>query len=263
MPTPAARRARICAEDPRNLAITTRKAVREVLLDYCEARGYVMLHASAVARGGRVVIVAGDKGAGKTTLALSAALRGGWRYLSNDHLILYRHGGALVATSLPTPIPVKAGTYLDYEALLPQPWENEGTDVEAARALPRPLRYASEGRLLYTFRSLGHASPVHVPLDGCQVTVVLAGYAPAGEPSGPLMPVPDPAAALWPHVRFDWAFDPALNTHYLPRAERGRDAYARDAAARLAELASRSAVVAWRHRGDLAPLIAALGHQEG
>ena len=132
----AARQARICAEDPRNLAITTRKAIREVLLEYCEARGYVMLHASAVARDGRVVIVAGDKGSGKTTLALSVALTRGYQYLSNDHLILYRDGGRLMATSLPTPMPVKAGTYLDYEALLPEPWENEGGDVEAIRALP-------------------------------------------------------------------------------------------------------------------------------
>jgi hypothetical protein len=258
-----ARRARICAEDPRNLAITVRKAVREALLEYCGARGYVMLHASAVARGGRVVIVAGDKGSGKTTLALSAALTCGYQYLSNDHLILYRDGGRLVATSLPTPIPVKAGTYLDYEALLPEPWDNEGADIEAIRALPRPQRYAAESRLLYTYRSLGHANPVHAPLDGRQVTVVLAGYAPDGQPASALTPVAGPVAALWPHVRFDWAFDPALNTRYLPRAERGRDAYARDAAERLAELTARSAVVAWRHHGDIAPLLAALDRQEG
>lgn len=102
-----------------------------------------------------------------------------------------------------------------------------------------------------------------MPLNGRQVTVVLAGYAPGGQPAGTLAPVAGPVAALWPHVRFDWAFDPALNTHYLPRAERDRDAYARDAAERLAELAARSAVVAWRHRGDLAPLLAALDCQEG
>ncbi|MGH3067702.1 MAG: hypothetical protein ACRDOH_01520 [Streptosporangiaceae bacterium] len=259
----ATRRARICAEDPRNLGITVRKAVREALLEYCEARGYVMLHASAVAREGRVVIVAGDKGSGKTTLALSAALTCGYQYLSNDHLILYQDGGHLMATSLPTPIPVKAGTYLDYEALLPQPWENEDTDIEALRALPRPQRYAAEGRLLYTYRSLGHPSPVHVPLDGRRVTVVLAGYAPDGHPASALTPVAGPVAALSPHVRFDWAFDPALNTRYLPRAERDRDAYARDAADRLAELAARSAVVAWRHHGDIAPLLNALDRQEG
>jgi hypothetical protein len=259
----AARRARICAEDPRNLGITVRKAVREALLEYCEARGYVMLHASAVARDGRVIIAVGDKGSGKTTLALSAALTHGYRYLSNDHLILYRDGGRLVATSLPTPIPVKAGTYLDYEALLPEPWENEGTDIEAVRALPRPQRYAVESRLLYTYRSLGHPNPVHVPLDGRRVTVVLAGYAPGGQPAGPLAPAADPMAALRPHVRFDWAFDPALNTHYLPRNERDRDAYARDAGERLAELTARSAVVSWHHHGDIAPLLTALDRQGG
>lgn len=65
-------------------------------------------------------------------------------------------------------------------------------------------------------------------------------------------------AALWPHVRFDWVFDPGLNTHHLPRTERDRDTYARDAADRLAELVATAQVVAWRHHGELAPLLDAI-----
>ena len=69
--------------------------------------------------------------------------------------------------------------------------------------------------------------------------------------------------ALWPHVRFDWVFASALNTHHLPRGERerDRDTYARDAADRLTELAATSWVVGWRHRGELAPLLDALADQ--
>jgi energy-coupling factor transporter ATP-binding protein EcfA2 len=252
------RRAVICSTNPRDLQITARKAIREVLLDYCEARRYTMLHASAVADEQRVVIVVGDKGSGKTTLALSAALAGGHRYLSNDHLILYRSPEGLVVTSLPTPIPVKIGTYFDNADRLGQPWENEGVNLEKFQRMPARQRYDRDVRLLYTYRSLGQANPVHTPLAGREVLVVLAGYAPDGQPVSAPVAVADPVAELWPHVRFDWVFDPALNTHHLPRTERDRDTYGRDAAHRLAELTATSQVMQWRHHGDLAPLLDAV-----
>ncbi|WP_190814662.1 DEAD/DEAH box helicase family protein [Saccharopolyspora pogona] len=249
---PGARRAVIRSTNPRDLANTVRKAIREVLLDYCETHQYTMLHASAVANEKRMVIVVGDKGSGKTTLALNAAVTSGYQYLSNDHLILYRTQEGLVVTSLPTPIPVKVGTYFDYADRLAQAWENEGADLEEFRRMPAQQRYGHDARLLYTYRSLGHANPVHTPLDDRQVVVALVGYAPDDQPVSPPTAVADPVAALWPHVRFDWVFDPTLNTHHLPRGERDRDAYTRDTADRLAELTAGSQVVEWRHRGELA-----------
>jgi hypothetical protein len=254
-------RATICSTNPRNLAITVRKAIREALLDYCETHRYTMLHASAVANEAQVVIIVGDKGSGKTTLALAAALGGGYRYLSNDHLILYHAPNGLVATSLPTPIPVKIGTYLDYADRLGPPWENEGVDIEEFRRMPRHQRYGHDVRLLYTYHGLGQDNPLHARLDGRDVVVVLASYAPDDQPISAPMTVTDPAAALWPHVRFDWVFDPALNTHHLPRTERDRSTYAGDATDRLAELAAVSRVVAWRHHGQLAPLLDAVADQ--
>jgi len=257
------RRAKICSTDARNLAITVRKAIREVLLDYCEAHRYTMLHASAVADDDRVVIVVGDKGSGKTTLALGAALTGGYQYLSNDHLILYRNPNGLVVTSLPTPIPVKIGTYFDYADRLGQPWENEDVNLDEFRLMPPRQRYGHDRRLLYTYRSLGQANPLHTQLDDRQVVVVLARYAPDGQPVTAPVPVDNPAAALWPHVRFDWVFDAVLNTHHLPRTERDRDTYARDAVERLAELSATSLVVQWRHHGELGPLLNVLAHRPG
>ena len=255
--------AEICSTNPRDLAITVRKAIREALLDYCEMHRYTMLHASAVADETRVVIVVGDKGSGKTTLALGAALDSGYRYLSNDHLILYRSAGGLVVTSLPTPIPVKIGTYFDYADRLGPPWENEGVDIEEFRRMPRQRRYGHDVRLLYTYRGLGQANPLHTRLHDREVVVVLAAYAPDDQPVSAPEAVTDPVSALWPHVRFDWVFDPALNTHHLPRTERDRGTYARDAADRLAELAAVSRVVEWRHHGALAPLLDAADQLEG
>lgn len=60
-------------------------ALRFQMLELCEARleRFVTLHAAAVARDDRVVLLAGESGAGKTTLTL-ALLDAGWTYLSDD-----------------------------------------------------------------------------------------------------------------------------------------------------------------------------------
>lgn len=267
---PAVRVIVVRADNPLNLAMTTRKTVRETLVGFCEYRRYTMLHASAIADDRRVVIVAGDKGSGKTTLALRGAMLHGMRYISNDHLIIYPDGSTdaepssrLVLTSLPTPIPVKVGTYLDLEHLLPEPWDTGGIDLALYREMRPSERYHHDARVLYTYRRLGQDNPVTVPLrsphDGPQVTVVLARYTTGGELPRDPVPVPDPVPALREHVRFDWMFDPMLNQRHLPRRERGRAAYAADADRLARALAARADVVAWAHDGDPGPLLGLLG----
>ncbi|MET8361693.1 hypothetical protein [Micromonospora sp. NPDC005171] len=242
-----------------SLSITARKCVREVLVDYCEQQRYTMLHASAVVDEALTIVVVGDKGSGKTTLALKAALRHGMRYVSNDHLIMYGRDGAgtLTLTSLPTLIPLKIGTFLDLESALPEPWDRDGLDVEAYRASSRSEVYSLDWRVLYTYRRLGHDNPITVDLgprrSPVTTLIVLANYSPgdAGEPE----PVADPVTELLAHVRTDWMFDPTLNQRYLPRAERGRDEYLADARRIVTALAERSTVVRWSHRSDPAPIL--------
>lgn len=253
------------AERLENLAITARKCVREVMVAFCEQRHYVMLHASAVVGECGVVVVAGDKGSGKTTLALRAALRHGYQYLSNDHLIVYPGSPGdtgLVLTSLPTLIPVKVGTYFDLEDVLPPPWDTEGLAIERFRSLPPVERYRHDRRLLYTYRRLGHDNPVLVdlgdPAIGPDVTVVLASYAREGRDVDLPRPASAPVDALMRQVRSDWIFDPTLNQRYLPGQQRDRDAYEADATWLVNILAERARLVEWAHRGDPAPLFEAL-----
>jgi hypothetical protein len=257
---PGERSVRLQGRDPQSLAITTRKCVREALIDYCEQRRYVMLHASAIATDDRVIVIVGDKGSGKTTLALKAVLRRGARYISNDHLIVYpldqpnKPSGLtsrLALTSLPTPIPLKIGTYLDLEDSLPIPWDTEGLDIDSYRNTRRERLYGLGDRVLYTFRQLGQPSPAVVPLAdsaaGPPVLVVLASY---GNATSDVEPVADPVAALRPHVRTDWMFSRRLNQRYLPRDERQLVAYNGDARRITAALAERATVVSWQHQGD-------------
>jgi hypothetical protein len=63
-------------------------------------RGYYLIHASAVARQGRVVLLVGASGSGKTTAALSL-LASGWELLANDVVLCQERGDGIYA--LPTP----------------------------------------------------------------------------------------------------------------------------------------------------------------
>ncbi|MFF0488811.1 hypothetical protein ACFYTQ_07285 [Nocardia sp. NPDC004068] len=256
-----AKRVELQAPDARCLAITTRKTLREVLVDYCEQRRYVMLHASAVGDHERVIMIVGVKGSGKTTLALKAMLGRGMRLLSNDHLIVYAEPAdqpstGLVLTSLPTVIPLKIGTYLDLEDELPLPWSAEGLDLDIYRTMARHQVYRLDRRVLYTYSSLEQSNPLATPLrdagTGPDVIVALARYT---HGRTEIVPVEGAVEALLPHVRTDWMFDAELNQRYLPRTERGQADYLTDARQLVAALADRATVVAFAHGGDPTPLL--------
>lgn len=245
-----------------DLAVTVRKVVREVFLAACERAGYTMVHASAVYTDEQVVVFAADKRGGKTTLAVRAVLEHGWRWLSNDHLILLPdEHDALVATSLPTPIPIKAGTLVDLWDRLPQPWDANGFDVEAWRQVPAKRRYAADTGAYFTFARFGQPNPVLVPLAGRRVTVVFPRYADPDQTVAGLTPVSvgDTAVELARHVRTDWLADDRLHQRHLPLAHRDAGVFAGDGArlaGRLADLAGGG----WRyaHHGDPGPVLAAL-----
>ena len=63
-------------------------------------RGYFFVHAFAVARDDRALLLVGPSGSGKTTTGLSLLLAG-WQLLANDALLLQERAGIVYA--LPTP----------------------------------------------------------------------------------------------------------------------------------------------------------------
>lgn len=245
-----------------DLAVTARKCVREVFLAACERAGYTMVHASAIYTDDRVVVFAADKRGGKTTLALRAVLDHGWRWLSNDHLILLPvdHGG-LVATSLPTPIPVKAGTLVDLWDRLPTPWDANGFDIDSWRVVPIARRRAADEAAYFTFAGFGQPNPVLVPLDQRRVSVVFPRYTGIGEGVAAPVRLDSTATAveLARHVRTDWLTDDRLHQRHLPFAHRDIGVFAADGA-RLVERLAELAGGGWRcaHEGDPGPLLDAL-----
>ncbi|MFC0862427.1 hypothetical protein ACFHYQ_08970 [Sphaerimonospora cavernae] len=255
------RRLLVRAADPENLQISVRKAIREVMVAFCEDRGYAMLHASAVHRDGLLIVFAGDKGAGKTTLALDAVVRHGFDYISNDHLIVYRDPGlgGLVVTSLPTPIPVKIGTYLAMEDVLPVPWNTNGVDVDSYRRWPTAELRRLDTRLDYTFASFGQPNPVavHCGVSGtARVVVVLPEYAPDG-----IAAEPQPggsASDLLAHLRIDWVFDPVHNPRHLPYPRRAVERFTADGQDLISVLCADARMMRWAHTGQVAPLLHAL-----
>ncbi|WP_405586237.1 hypothetical protein [Streptomyces sp. NBC_01092] len=70
--------------------------VRDLVIRNEENLGTVVLHASGVHRDGEAVIIAGPKGAGKTTTLLSVLRRPGWRYFTGDKLFCTIEDGAVL-----------------------------------------------------------------------------------------------------------------------------------------------------------------------
>jgi hypothetical protein len=221
-----------------------------------------MVHASAVYTDEQVVVFAADKRGGKTTLALRAVLDHGWRWLSNDHLILLPDGhGGLSVTSLPTPIPVKVGTLVDLWDRLPVPWDANGFDVERWRAVPPPLRHTADNAAYFTFARFRQPNPVVVPLAGHRVSVVFPHYAGPDEAvTGPEpVDVRETAVVLAGHVRTDWISDDRLHQRHLSFAHRDIGVFAADGARLVARLAERAGGGwRWVHCGHPGPLLDAL-----
>ena len=82
-------------------------------------QGYYLVHAFAVAKNGRAVLVVGASGSGKTTTGLSLLLNG-WKLLANDILLLERRADGLYALPTPGGVSIRPATFSLLPAL--QDW---------------------------------------------------------------------------------------------------------------------------------------------
>jgi hypothetical protein len=88
------------------------------LAELLKRRGLYMLHAAGLAVAGKGLLVAGQSGAGKTTLAL-ALLRAGFDFLADDTVFLSREGKQLRILAFPDEVDVTAETLEFFPELRP------------------------------------------------------------------------------------------------------------------------------------------------
>ncbi|MEV7535453.1 hypothetical protein [Streptomyces hydrogenans] len=99
---------RIVGTDETTLAAAAARLARELMRAQLLEDGWSILHASAVTSGdGATILTLGDKGAGKTTTALTLA-RAGWRLLANDRVFARVDGDGIVRV-LPWPSAAAVG----------------------------------------------------------------------------------------------------------------------------------------------------------
>ncbi|WP_329317313.1 hypothetical protein OG723_44015 (plasmid) [Streptomyces sp. NBC_01278] len=83
---PITGRIKIAGTDPLQVSLATARIARDCVRGQLLRDGWTVLHASAVVLNDRTLLTFGDKGAGKTTTALTLAARSGAHLLANDRV---------------------------------------------------------------------------------------------------------------------------------------------------------------------------------
>lgn len=100
----------ITTDDP-DAVMNSARHLREIGYRLAENDGWVCLHASAATIDGSGILIVGDSGAGKSSIALAAATGEGGAFLANDRtMISVSAGTALRAVAMPGPIRLNGGT---------------------------------------------------------------------------------------------------------------------------------------------------------
>jgi hypothetical protein len=99
----------IVGTDPEGPVLATQPLLTIALLETMKRFGRYPLHAGAVAREGRGLLLAGASGAGKSTLTV-AMVRAGLDCLTDDMVFLHPTDGGVVASGLPDPVDVTPTT---------------------------------------------------------------------------------------------------------------------------------------------------------
>jgi hypothetical protein len=75
------------------------------------------LHAAAIEAGGRAILIAGAKGAGKTTLSFHLLRSGRCRWIANDRAFVGRAGAAFGIRGMPTAVKIQPAMLADFPEL--------------------------------------------------------------------------------------------------------------------------------------------------
>lgn len=126
------------------------RAVRELAMNHSWGTGGLFLHASALARRDRGVIIAGEKAAGKTTLLVRILRQGRVSYVANDRVLVRFRPASVSVRGMPSVVTLRSST-LDLfpdlrDRLLGSRFQQRLTLLEAHRRPADPVRPWSDGR---------------------------------------------------------------------------------------------------------------------
>lgn len=153
-----------------NLAarLSLMRVIREFAMNDAIGRGRLILHASGLVVGGKGIMMAGPKGAGKTTLMIHLLRHPGAEYVSNDRIVITYDDRGLRFRGMPTIVTIRFPTLEMFpvvrDRLLSSPYRDRLTLGEAKtarkpfRAMADPQVSLSPAQLcdLLRVRSAGH-----------------------------------------------------------------------------------------------------------
>ena len=108
-----------------DLTRVLRQVAPFVLACQLAVHGRFLLHAGAIQRDGRAVLVLGGSGSGKSTLILGA-LEAGWSALADDHVLVCERPDGLYVMGVPRPLAVPADAVTRDAMVWPIPGDARG-----------------------------------------------------------------------------------------------------------------------------------------
>ena len=122
-----------------------------IIVKKCVEKGAMLVHAAAVEKDNRVVILVGNKRSGKTTTFFELCKEGKYAPMSLDKVLLIEKGGVIKVYGVPTRLRVLAGTLSKYEelySLIPEKYQGASDDVlwkgESDSKVEMPLKQFEE-----------------------------------------------------------------------------------------------------------------------
>lgn len=130
--------------------ISLMRVVRECAMNHSHRAGCLIIHGSALAVGGRAIIIAGPKRAGKTTLLIHALRAEAAAYVSNDRVVVSNDGPAWMLRGMPTVVTVRNQTLEMFpdvmDRLFKRSYRSRLSISEAKTTPLRPVRPNENGQ---------------------------------------------------------------------------------------------------------------------
>jgi hypothetical protein len=248
---------------PVDTRLTVRKLARRCWLGSVIRDPFTIAHASAFHNDDHVILVAGDKRAGKTTLMLDAIANHGYRIITNDVLVVRDLTGGMVLSSTPSYVKIRPHVLARFRDVVEAGVRRH---PYAARCLERydtdPRHRDVEGDLLVPFVAFADAAFPSVTLPpGHDVHVVLATYDPGGPRVEPI-PRAEAVDAMRPHIS-RWELMETMQRDYAPDGQAlDRERFTEHGEHILTRLFEAASGWRFHHSEDLAPLLGAIAASE-